>query len=207
MQDELKPGIGRQVDTVSLVLRSGERWEEAKLTTADRHARGELGQDLWQAIAIPHRMGPIHGRNDQNRTARQRLREAGEEVAELDDDWLHPLAGAGVLIGIDEEVGDAGDQDDVAIGGDPVQALIKNGEAGARDELRRGQRGTGTTIDVVDVAPDVGVTDQHITELTSHRGDQHQLLSFTNFSCKISLFSFIVMLCVFFLLSQESMLG
>jgi len=156
------------VDTVSLEVRSSETWQQTNGGTSGGHQGGEPGQDLRQAIAIPDRICPIHGWSNQEGTPGHRLPKPGERVTKLGDDALDPLARVRVLLGVGEEVGHAGHDEDVMVGGHLAKTLVKDGEVAAGDELRGSETWTGAPIHVVDVAPDVGVADQGITSLPRH---------------------------------------
>ena len=98
MEDEFKPGVWSQMNSVNLERWSWKAWEQMDVEDIGRlvgHHAGELLDHLGDAIAVPDGKGSVHRRSHEKQSFGMFFGILSKHEAELPQNWLDPVGDGG----------------------------------------------------------------------------------------------------------------
>ena len=160
MKNILEAGVSRQMHPVALELRGLEAGDKKNVRSTSLEDAGETGQDLRHSVAVPHRASPVHGRGDDEETIRVQCSMGVQDFEGPKEDGLNAEGHGGLVAGLGEEVGQAGDDDDGGLSANGAERLGEHGEATDLKSLTAGHQRTISAVGRVHVPLDVRIAQQ-----------------------------------------------
>ena len=127
VQNELKPGVGRQMDTTRIVFWRRKTRQKVKVRRSiSGEDLREQHQDLGQALPVPDWSRAIHWGREQVLASWVGLANLAETVKNILKNRLNSLSNRGRTTRAGDKVRQAGDQANVGLGTNLVQSLGKD---------------------------------------------------------------------------------
>ena len=170
MEQILQPGVGSEVNTIEIKLGSWEAWEKMEVSGQILPKDlGEQGQHFWQTFSEPNWGSPVHWRCKEVLSGRACGTGLVEQNANVLENWLDSLGDGRRPLDRGQEVRDAGHDDDVRLSADLPQGVAEDLEVTTRKNLGILDGGICTTVRLIDIVPDIGVTEQGVDSNLRHR--------------------------------------
>ena len=133
---------------------------------------GEQIQDLRQSLPVPNGPRPVHWRCDEVLPGGVGLAKCHHGITEVLKKRLHTLGDRSRPLARGDEVVQAPDDADGGLVSDLLQRVREDLQLAAGEELSSADRWIGTARGLVNVATNVGITDEGIDSNLRHRDEE-----------------------------------